>query len=291
MMKLITDLIQRIATGEINQWETMFPGLPVIWKQVNPKKAFIVVGVIDTGIDHEHPDLCDVIFAHTTVMASEITHDAIGHGTAVAGIIAAKHGNCRGTMGISNVARIMSVRCVGRHQSILGTHVSDGIKMCVDAGCEIVNISMGTTVDLACMQAACRYAYDRNVILVSPTGNEGVQCMYPAAYPEVIAVGAVNQYGDIAEFSSPGHKFSAPGLNLYTTLPVSDYGRVSGTSFAAPVVSGLISLIRALSPKIGYDDVIQALMGLTLDNSDTRFVGVNKHEGVNLVLALKGQSK
>lgn len=193
------------------------------------------------------------------------------HGTVVAGIIGAKLNNSVGVAGIaggSNKAgvKLMSVVVDGyQYTGTLGVcpdHVPtailpDAIIYAVDRGAKIINMSFGVS-ETSAIDSAISYAIDHGVTLVAGAGNtdpNGDSVSYPASNPLVISVGATNMNGQKANFSNYGTNLfiSAPGVSMYSTLPNDSYGYFgngNGTSFAAPVICGVIALMLSVNPSL-----------------------------------------
>ncbi len=164
-----------------------------------------------------------------------------GHGTAVASLIA---GNDPFAPGIAPAVELISIRVgddSGRADSFA---LAAGILAAVDAGVQIINISMGTTENNPLIEESVLYAHDQNVLIVAASGNSNqADACYPAAYPSVISVGAVDARGEHLDFSNYGTYLSvtAPGYAINAAWPGNRYSRVSGTSASAPIVTGAIA--------------------------------------------------
>ncbi|TGV04084.1 peptidase S8, partial [Mesorhizobium sp. M00.F.Ca.ET.186.01.1.1] len=131
-----------------------------------------------------------------------------------------------------------------------------------DHGADVINLSVGNYTSSAALQEACRYAFEKNVILVAASGNDATnQPSYPAAYDEVLAVAAVDHRKERADFSNFGDyvDVAAPGVDIPSTYIYSDYASLSGTSMACPHVAALASLVRSVHPDMKNRDVMELI--------------------------------
>lgn len=209
------------------------------------------VAVIDTGIDADHPDLgANLGIGWNFVAGSSDWDDDNGHGTHVAGTVGAVD-NSQGVRGVATETTLHAAKALTGD----GGYVSDiaaalewvGDKAASDWGHAVANMSLGSESSSRTLRDACAYAYDRNVVLVAAAGNSGdVTVHYPAQYDTVIAVSAVDQSDILASFSNTGDaiELTAPGVEITSTVP-GGYSQASGTSMAAPHVSGAAAVLLA----------------------------------------------
>ena len=238
----------------------------------------VVVAIIDSGVDYNHRDLKNQMWKNSQEIAGDgidndengyvdDVHgwdftaddnkplDENGHGTHVAGIVAAAQ-NSYGATGIAHDAKIMPVRVLDDAGDGDFSQLARGIYYAVDNGADIVNLSIGGEYNYS-VRAAIAYANANGVLVVTATGNGGLeQPLYPArhsaAMSNVISVGAHNTNDARAWFSnyvgeSGAIQVDAPGVNVYSTLPNNGYGRYSGTSSSAPFVSGLAAMVLSVN--------------------------------------------
>ena len=212
-----------------------------------------MIAIIDTGIDFGHPEFSGrILSGYDFENEDSNPQDDNGHGTHVAGIAAGAGNNGTGIAGICWDAQIIPVKVLDHSGDGTYGNVARGIIWAVDQGAEIINLSLGAAYESQTLQDAVNYALDNGVVLVAASGNDGVEGVYyPAAYQGVIAVGAVNQNNQHAYFSNYGPQvaLAAPGQSIYSTNYGSGYSYKSGTSMAAPMVTGSIALI---SEVFGY---------------------------------------
>jgi subtilisin family serine protease len=180
------------------------------------------------------------------------------HGTMVAGIVGASANNSKGIAGIDWNAKILPLQVLDDDGYGDSMTVSKAIKYATDQKADVINISLGTDAPDIIILEAIEYAYDKGVIVVASAGNDGCDCMvWPARYDITLSVGSYQENGTRSSFSSYGQALDimAPGSNIKSTnytsaYPTNTYASGSGTSFSAPVISGLISIIRANEPNI-----------------------------------------
>ncbi|WP_327307603.1 type VII secretion-associated serine protease mycosin [Streptomyces sp. NBC_01298] len=233
----------------------------------------VTVAVLDTGVDPSHPDLAgQVLDGIDLVGMGAVRGDQTWarHGTAMAGIIAGKgHGSQwrGGVIGIAPQAKILPVRVIleetdpGREKARAskGGALAEGIRWAADHGADVINLSLGDDSRDAHHDAtedeAVQYALAKGVVVVASAGNggnKGDRISYPAAYPGVIAVTAVNRENKKAKFSTRNWyaTVSAPGIKVAVADPVLGYGEAWGTSAAAAFVSGSVALVKAAHPDL-----------------------------------------
>lgn len=207
----------------------------------------IEIAVLDTGIDLGHPDLkANVRGGVDLVNRDDVPQDDNGHGTGVAGILAAAQDG-RGLIGVAPGIKLWAVKMLRYDEQGSIADLIRGIEWAVDQGVEIINMSLGTNEDNPALHEAIKAAYARGVLLVAASGNQGDRVLYPAAYPEVIAVAATDKRDRRAWFSNMGPQveLAAPGAELLTTGLEGGYQVVNGTSFAVPHVTGTAALLFA----------------------------------------------
>src|SRR4051812_32929197 len=209
------------------------------------------LAVVDTGVDATHPDLTGRVLAgYNAISGSSNAADDNGHGTVVAGIAAADRDNGIGSFGVDPSTKILPVKVLDATGTGTVANIAKGITWAVDHGATVINLSLGSPTDSSTLRSAVNYAIARNVVVVAAAGNDGSTTPdYPAAYPGVIAVGAVANDDPVNpmldDYSNRGSWVSlvARGDDMVGPLPGGHYGIGSGTSFAAPIVAGAATLV------------------------------------------------
>jgi subtilisin len=211
------------------------------------------IAIVDTGIDADHPDLEPHLGDGTAYVSCDgcatAWDDDNGHGTHCAGTAAAV-ANTEGVVGVAPGATLHAVKVLASDGYGYYSDIAAGIEWTADKGYDVASLSLGGSSGSYTLQDAVQYATDRGVTVVGAAGNSGPcsDCViYPAAYPEVVAVSATNSYDDLASFSSTGPEveLAAPGRSIYSTLPGGSYGYYSGTSMACPHVAGAAAQLMA----------------------------------------------
>lgn len=229
----------------------------------------VKVAVVDTGIDTGHPDL--KIYGGKSFITSSYNDDN-GHGTHVAGTIAALD-NGEGVIGVAPDAWLYSLKVLDSSGSGLWSNVAAAIEWCIDNQMDIISMSLGGTSGDSLIKAAVAEAYLAGILLVAAAGNSGNSdgsgdnVLYPAKYPEVIAVAATDQKDGRAPFSSTGPdvELAAPGMSIPSTYLGSTYKTLNGTSMAAPHVSGLAALIKCANRSMTPEEIRTKMTETALD--------------------------
>ena len=305
-----------------SQWNLNRIGINHLYESgiINPALPDVIVGIVDTGIKEDHPDLINAI-AHNS---GEIGIDAFGndkrtngidddsngfiddwqgydfvdlsdedggdwsnrdndptdengHGTSVAGIIGAQTNNGIGLSGIAP-CKILPLRAFGKNGNGIDIDIASAIVYAVDNGAELVNMSFGDVVQSPILHDAIQYAYSNHVVLIASSGNDGSNyAHYPSDFSEVISTGSVNQYDSRSMFSShsPSLDITAPGEQIVTTTFTGGYiNTFSGTSAAAPHVSGVAALMKSIehqkrNSSISYVPLSnEEIRGILLNSAD-----------------------
>jgi hypothetical protein len=256
-----------------DQWALHTINAAGAWDKLAPNQEPVIVAVVDTGIDFYHEDLQGRISldgAWDFVLNDSYPLDLDGHGTEVAGVIAAATGNATGiagTAGRQNV-QILPLRVFNWLGETNIYWVSQAIAHAVDCGAQVINLSLGGPQYSQALADAVDYAWERGVVVVAAAGNEGGPVFYPAALPHVIAVAASDEGDGVAYFSNHGPEImvAAPGVDVLSTDAFyPEYTVVSGTSIAAPFVSAAAAIIKSQLPGAGPDQVAEIIQKGAVD--------------------------
>lgn len=236
----------------------------------------VIVAVIDSGVV-DHQDLTGQLLPGADFSGGNSSgkDDATGHGTGMASIIAG-HGHGAGSgsgiMGLAPHAKILPIKVGLTEDGNIGsgpeTKIADAIRFAVDKGAKVVNMSIAGSLghDDAAREAV-KYAVSKDVVLVAGVGNLGdvnSPVLYPAAFPGVVAVGAIDQSGALWSKSNRGPEVTlvAPGVDVYraTAQSAGSYGKGTGTSDSTAYVSAIAALIRAKYPQLSAGQVINRMI-------------------------------
>jgi subtilisin family serine protease len=251
----------------------------------------IIVAVVDSGIDLNHPDLAGAIWTNPNETAGNgidddgdgkvddvygwnfITNtsnvqDDDGHGTHVSGTIGAVGNNGAGIVGVAAGVTIMPLKFIGPDGSGSIDNAVQAIYYAVDHGARVINASWGGSTYSPTLDSAIRYANAHNVVFVTAAGNEAanndVKKSYPASerLPNVLSVAAIDAMGRLAGYSNYGINtvdLAAPGVNIRSTVP-GGYDTYSGTSMATPHVTGTIALLAGLHPQLSAQRLVDIVL-------------------------------
>ncbi|MES9524964.1 type VII secretion-associated serine protease mycosin [Streptomyces capoamus] len=253
-------------------WALQRVNLDELWAQSTGKN--VQVAVIDTGVDVKNPQLAKAVDASkgSNLLPGENrkgekidrgnkwgTTDTVGHGTRVAGIIAARPVKGTGFVGLAPDATIIPIKQNDAEGDGTAKTLVDAIKYAVHAGADVINISQDTSEPLdpkdSTLKDAVDYALDRKVVVVASAGNDGLggneKATYPASYEGVLAVAASDRNNERAAFSQKGEfvDIAAPGVDMISTVPGNGHCSDNGTSFSAPYVAGVAALLKSKYPK------------------------------------------
>jgi thermitase len=226
------------------QWALpKLPSLPVSDKQD------VIVAVLDTGIDTAHEDLQGRVINSVNFSKSKTSNDVQGHGTHVAGIIAANADNGIGIAGVATNAKLLNVKIAEDNGIVWASSVAKGIIWATDNGADIINMSLTVPSNYQPLEDAVKYAFSKGVVVVAAAGNHIKAVTYPAYYNNVIAVAATNPDGTVWAESNDGNFVDvyAPGVDILSTYPDNKYAYLSGSSMATAYVSAVAA--------IAWDDV------------------------------------
>ena len=263
-------------------WNLDMIGAPEVWAANNNGPGAtgkgVTIAVVDTGIDYNHSEFKGRIGAgYDFIDGDSIAEDANGHGTHIAGTIAAAK-DSRGITGVAHNATVMPIRVLDENGTGSLSNLIRGIRWATDNGADVINLSLGGTSYSQDMADAIRHASERGTVVVMAAGNSGgASPDYPAAHAieHGIAVGAVQRDGRLANFSNragsrPLDYVTAPGVGIKSTLPGNRSGYFSGTSMAAPHVAGVAALLKSHNNKLSSGAIEDLITGTTQGRSSSQ---------------------
>lgn len=280
-----------------NNWGADLIKAPTAWNNGYTGQG-IIVAVLDTGVDYNHQDLKNNIWSN----AKEIAGNGIdddgngyvddvqgwnfdssnnnildnnGHGTHVSGTIAAEN-NSIGVTGIAYNSKIMPVKVLDANGSGSYSSITKGIYYAVDNGANVINLSLGGNSSKDTLKSAIEYASNKGVMVVMAAGNNSDALpSYPAryAYNSGIAVGAVDKNNNLADFSNRSGSqeityVTAPGVDVYSTIPNDQYANYNGTSMAAPHIAGVVALMLSANPNLTDIQVRQIIISTSANSTN-----------------------
>ncbi|MGG0283558.1 S8 family serine peptidase [Peribacillus butanolivorans] len=255
----------------IDQWHHKTLGTQAAWTKTMGSKE-TVVAIIDDGMDRNHEDLKGKIDHPYDAVRNRKNIVPVGeHGTHIAGIIAGSADNELGGAGVAPNIKIMPIN-VFKGEYADTADIIEAIHYAVQQGADIINMSLGDTHYSEALNKAVQEAYSKGLLIVAAAGNEGdmgksVQRVYPAAYSHVISVAATDSKDKRTSYSNYHSTvdIAAPGDYIFSTLPNNEYGLMSGTSMATPMVAGVAALIWSNEPKLSKYEVEYRLYDSAID--------------------------
>jgi subtilisin family serine protease len=265
--------------GWPQQWGLRIAGFPQAWDLVPSPQRVVVVAVVDTGVDPAQADLQGVLVpGYDFLNQSATPSDDEGHGTSVAGIIAARTGNRVGIAGVCGTCQIMPVKVLDAHGVGDDSVIAAGIVWAADHGAGVINLSLGGPGSTPALSDAIAYAVAKGALVIAAAGNEATTIpFYPAADPNAVSVAGTTAADRPYPWSDFGTwvKLAAPGCNIAPTVG-GGYATFCGTSAATPVVSGLAAMARSASPAAGPQEIERAL-----ESSATPIAGFVQYGRIN----------
>lgn len=276
-------------TRFVDQWGLTKINAPAAW-DVTQGSSAAVVAVIDSGVDLSHPELAPLLVPGFDMVdlgpnptspglrfegdfsgRDPIPDDEVGHGTHVAGTIAAVSNNAAGVAGVTWNCRIMPVKALTRAVRLSNNRVTGvgasadiaaAIRWAADNGASIINMSLGSSASTTVEETAVAYAVSKGCVVIAAMGNDGTSNpSFPAAFPDVVAVGAIDSAEALASFSQTGPHIDVvgPGVDIWSTDLAGGFSSKSGTSMATPHVAGVAALIRSVKPTATVAEVVDIL--------------------------------
>lgn len=270
--------LQALPSGNIVSergipWGVGHIGAPAAWSRTTGYR--VKVGVIDTGVDFRHPDLRHSLERGINLLQRmEMPQDDNGHGTHIAGTIAAANQR-QGMIGVAPRAQIHPIKAFDHNGTAYVSDIILGIEWCVRNGIDVVNMSFGMKTRSRSLYAAVNSAYRSGILIVASSGNDGRtgSIDYPARYAHTISVGATTRTGRIAAFTNRSGLIDvyAPGERIVSAWLRGKHREMSGTSMATSHVTGAVALLLGLKPGLSPEQIKNIIKrsAIPLKNSKT----------------------
>lgn len=243
----IVDVVGR-TTSEHIDYGVLMSGANLEWEESMGEG--IKIGIIDSGIDLTHPDLAGRVKKYRNFTVGDISDvtDENGHGTHVAGIMAASK-NDVGIVGVAPMAGLYVAKAFDKNGVADDDAIAESLKWLIKNKVNIINMSFSSN-SVPGYYEEIKEAYNKGIIVVCAAGNDGKVKRkglgYPAKYPETISVASVDMRGKVSDFSSKnvGADIAAAGYEILSCYPGGKYAKFSGTSMAAPIISGAVAILQ-----------------------------------------------
>lgn len=274
---------------EIIDYGVKMVGAPLEWHETMGER--IKVGIIDTGVDSDHPELKNRIKDGANFYKGKIDdfEDENGHGTHICGIVAAER-NGIGVVGVAPKADLYVAKAFGKDGKTSYPAIEKSIKWLVDKNVDVINMSFSSATSSPQYKSLIAGVHNKGISIICAAGNEGEfgenTIGYPANFAETVAVSAVDINKNIADFNSKGRaaEISAAGIDIYSTYLNGGYATLSGTSMATPIITGAVAILmgkgflrygRRLTP-----DEIRLLLNIYTENINN--IGRDKSYGYGI---------
>jgi len=247
-----------------SEWHLQTMQAPIAWDL--SLGAGVTVAILDTGVDASHPDLQGQLVGGWNFYDNNSnTSDVYGHGTKVAGVVAAHSNNAAGVTAMAWNAKLMPLRVSDTTGSANVSTIASALTWAADHGAKVANISYGVHGS-ATVQAAAQYMKNRGGVVVNSAGNSGALDATPPS-DTLITVAATGSTDTRASFSSWGTyvDLAAPGVNIWSTARGGGYAAVSGTSFSSPLTAGVVALMMAANPALAPSQIESLLKSTAVD--------------------------
>lgn len=294
--KLLPHVIEPVLSvqdaSEKAGWQITAFDLPKAWE--NTDGAGVKIAVVDTGCDLDHPDLVNNLLpGYNVINPRKLPIDDAGHGGHVTGILVAEN-NDIGMVGVAPKAKVIPIKALDKNGNGTLENVAIGVRKAVELGADIICMSLGSPNPIQQVRKAIQFAAEKGIPVFCAAGNAGntKNVFYPAAYPETIAIGSIDENFDRSSFSNTGKNldFMAPGGKILSTVPDNWYGVMSGSSMAAPWAAGVAALLLSYARKnpnrvklTSINDYRRIFREYTIPINNKEFGGKHFFEGFGII--------
>ena len=272
-------------------WEIKKFNIDNLWDKTTGKD--VVVAVIDTGCDYNHPDIkSNILEGKNFVNNNNDPMDGNGHGTHVSSTICATN-NSFGMVGIAPDTKIIPIKCLADNGTGEEDSISNGIIWAANKKVDFITMSIGSTRSSSKIENAVNYANNKNVIIFCAAGNSGpnTDIMYPAKYKNTISIGAIDRNFNRTSFTCSGDSldFLAPGQDIMGCVPNNGYALMSGTSMSNPFAVGCASLLLSYNKKYNkyklnnFQDYVDIFKQFSQPLQDSRYKNNKKYQGYGIM--------
>jgi subtilisin family serine protease len=247
-----------------SEWHLQTIGAPAAWNVATG--SGVTVAILDSGIDASHPDLAPQLVPGWNFYDNNSnTSDVYGHGTKVAGVVAALGNNSMGVAGVAYNARLMPIRVTDTSGYASISALANGLTYAADHGARVANMSFAVQ-SYASVISAAQYFMNKGGVVMNSAGNYGTLDSTGASNA-LVSVSATTSSDTLASWSSfgPYVDLSAPGVSIWTTTKGGGYGAVSGTSFSSPLTAAVAALVMSANPSLAPSQVVNLLESTAVD--------------------------
>lgn len=280
------------SVAQIIGWEINTFNIQNQWKYSTGEN--VKVAVIDTGCDLDHPDIKNNLLQGINILdPKKDPYDDNGHGTHVSGSIGAEN-NGHGMVGVAPNSKILPIKALDAAGNGNNKNIAKAILFAADNGCDFITMSLGSPGNSEDIYGAIKYAINKGCIIFCAAGNhgEGSPIMYPAKYPETIAIGSIDRNLNRSSFTCKGDEldFLSPGQDILSCVPDNSYALMSGTSMANPFAVGCAALLLSFAKKHNKhsmlktkSDYIEIFKSGAKSLSNSKFKGKKEYEGYGIL--------
>ena len=276
------------------QWALQAMKLPIDSDLYQNPGNQVQVAVLDSGIDSSHEDLQGKVVMEINLTDSPYVTDINGHGTHIAGIIAANSNNGLGIAGIAPFSQLINIKVADDSGKVYAKTLAEGIVRAVQNGADVINASIEIQEPIPELENAVNYAWGKGVLVVAAASNHSVNPVYPACFSNCLAVAAIDQLGKIGPLPhTKDYKYvAAPGDSIYSTRPNNQYGYMSGSSCATAHLSGLAALLFSIAVDANgngkiNDDVRAAIEAAASDVAGSDIKLINAASALNRIINIR----